>query len=135
MSPYFDLALDRPRRYKLTVFDARDALRFLDILANAGGGGRDKTTPVRMLGLLMAGDPDTFAQVLFVGLRHEDPKLNHEKVLKIWSDYLEDGGDPATVATVIVEAGIASGVWEKSEARKGEKDEGNAPPPLRISSS
>lgn len=125
---YVDLNLNEdrgPRRFQITMFDARNICRTLNQLPGYAVGGPINPSGLRVL--LMTRDPDTWASVLHYGLLHEDQTMTHEKALKLYGDFLASGGSIETAALQLREAFFLSGVWERSIADGGGRGaEGNS---------
>ena len=114
MSQYVDLTLDRPRRFRFTPIDARNVCRALNAIPGMAQGIGGPVTPAALLAILGGRDFDAYAMVLGQGLQHEEREMNTDKALRLLNDYLGNGGSLTPIANAIIEAGMASGVWERA---------------------
>ena len=117
MSQTVDIDLDRPRAFRFTIFDARDACRYLSNIP-----GKGHVDSLRLVMLLASRDWDAWAAVLAEGLKHEEPGLRPDRALRYLTDYANKGGDMATLAKAIRKAGELGGVWEPID--DGEAEDG-----------
>ena len=111
---YAELTLDRPRHVRYRWQDVKELARRL--------GG---TSLQGLLTKLGEADPETMTTALLLGLRHEDSKLNVEKLDDILDAYFRsDEGRLATVLGAINEALQNCGLF-----RDRSKKDGAAPRP------
>jgi len=130
MSQFVEIELDRPRQFKLSIFDARDACRYLSNIPGKGS--------VDSLGLLMMlarRDLDGWSAVLAEGLKHEEPGLRPDRALRYLQTYIQDAKTDAerserwaALAKGIRKAGEIGGVWDALEDGDREESSGNARP-------
>lgn len=135
MSQFVEVQLDRPRQFRFTIFDARDACRYL---SNIPGNG-----PVDTLGLLLRmarKDYDTWSAVLSEGLKHEEPGIRPDRALRYLQMMLDGCQDDAErarkmgdLSTAIRRAGEISGVWEALDEGQ-DTDRGNVSRPSSVGS-
>ena len=107
MSQFVDMELDRPRRFRFTIFDARDACRYLGNIP-----GKGKFDSLELILGLGRRDWDVWAAVLSEGLKHEEEGMRPDRALRHLQAYMENGGDMAALARAIRKAGELGGVWE-----------------------
>lgn len=120
---YVDLNLDKPRRFQFTPFDCAQVCRVLNTLSYRVNEQTLDADRLRIL--LINRNFDAYAAVLAAGLRHQDDRMDHDRAMKLLSDYLAKGGDLAVVAMAIRDAALASGVWIRGaneEAAEGNSD-------------
>lgn len=120
MSQMVTIDLDKPRQFRLNVFDARDACRALS--AYPGKGSVDSLRLIIMLG---SRDWDAWAHVLAEGLKGEEPNLRPDRALRYLQEALDHGKDMATIAKAVRKAGELGGVWEPTD-EDDEDARGNA---------
>lgn len=97
------ITLDRPRLLRFNITAAR---RFKQEYGKALYEVRIPSE--NRLELL---DHDCLAHILYAGLRHEDSKLNVDKVVALLDDWLEQGGNLKEVYDKIGEAFKTSGLF------------------------
>jgi hypothetical protein len=131
MSQYVDLALDKPRRFRLTPIDVRGICRYLNSIPGYTTGLGSPVTAHSLLALLGGRDFDAYAAVLGTGLQHEDREMSIDRAMRVLNDYLGQGGSLAPVAAAITDAGIAAGVWERAATNQAN---GDSPEPRAQSS-
>ena len=106
---YVDLSLDKPRRFQFTPFDCAAVCRVLNAL---GYRVSEQTLDADKLRILLLNrNFDAYAAVLSAGLRHQDERIDHDRAMRLLSDYLAKSGDLAVIAKAIRDAGVVSGVW------------------------
>jgi hypothetical protein len=122
MSQLVEIELDRPRQFRFTVFDARDACRYLSNIP-----GKGHVDSLRLLMLLATRDYDAWAAVLAEGLKHEEEGLRPDRALRYLQEAVNKHGAAhmAVVAKGIRKAGELAGVWEPVDEGE-ETDQGNA---------
>src|SRR4030095_11302547 len=118
-SQIVEIELDKPRQFRFTIFDARDACRYL---SNVPGKGH--VDSLRLIMLLASRDYDAWAAVLAEGLKHEEEGLRPDRALRYLSEYVSRGGDMAAPAKAIRKAGELGGVWEPID--EGEPEGGTS---------
>lgn len=106
---YADLVLDRPRRIRYRWQDVKE-------LARRTGGASLQG----ILGKLAEADPEMLTTALLLGLRHEDPKLNVEKLDDILDAYFRtDDGRLSEVLNAINEGLQNCGLF-RDRSKKGD---------------
>lgn len=108
MSQLVEIDLDRPRQFRFTLFDARDACRYLSNIP-----GKGHVDSLRLIILLGSRDLDAWAVVLSEGLKHEEDGIKPDKALRYLQTYLSNGGDLGELAKKIRKAGEQGGVWDR----------------------
>jgi hypothetical protein len=126
-SQLVEIDLDKPRQFRFTIFDARDACRYLSNIP-----GKGHVDSLRLIMLLASRDYDAWAAVLSEGLKHEEDGIRPDRALRYLSEYVNKGGDMAVLAKSIRKAGELGGVWEPID--EGEA-EGSSARPSRESRS
>lgn len=103
------ITLDRERNLKLTIHDVDDAL---DNLQRPGG---PELTTFDLLQQMAGLKWRTYAAILFVGLREDDPTIRtRDKARGLLEDYLAKGGALPPIAYAIKRAMLLSGAmsWD-----------------------
>jgi len=111
---YVDLELDKPRRLRFTLSAVKDL--------ETAMGGKPLGGILDELGQLGI---NAVCVALICGLKHEDPTLTPNLMVKILSDYLERGGTLDTVYGAVKEALDGSGLFR---TKNDPVPEGNAKP-------
>ena len=106
-SQIVEIDLDKPRQFRFTIFDARDACRYLSNIP-----GKGHVDSLRLIILLASRDYDAWAAVLSEGLKHEEDSIRPDRALRYLSEYVAKGGDMSVLAKNIRKAGELGGVWE-----------------------
>ena len=112
MSQTVDLDLDKIRPFRLTMFDARDACRYLSQLP-----GKGSVDSLRLIIMLGSRDWDAWGAVLSEGLKHGEPggRLTADRALRYLQEAVSGGKDIATIAKQVRRAGELGGVWEPTD--------------------
>lgn len=121
-SQVVEIELDKPRSFRFTIFDARDACRYLSNIP-----GKGHVDSLRLIMLLASRDWDAWAAVLSEGLKHEEENIRPDRALRYLSEYTAKGGDMALLAKQIRKAGELGGVWEPID--EGEEGGSSNRPP------
>jgi len=106
-SQLVEIQLDKPRQFRFTIFNARDACRYLSNIP-----GKGHVDSLRLIMLLASRDYDAWGSVLAEGLGHEEEGLRPDRALRYLMEYVNSGGDMTTLARGIRKAGELGGVWE-----------------------
>lgn len=120
MSQYIDLTLDRPRRFRLTNEDWRDAARRYSAYMGF------VVTTMDLAIAVGKEDPAAVALTLAMGCRHEDPKLKFEKIMDALDARRASGEPQEDIGEAILSELRRLGVIQRQRNGGPEADDPNA---------